>query len=327
MNNSPVTISVILPVYNEGNSFAGVVGEVISSLDEARMIGEIILVDDGSSDNTWAEVRRLSEAFPNIRGIRFSRNFGKEYAVAAGLETAVGDAVIVMDADGQHPPSLIPEMIRIWQASDADIVDARKTDRRRESFFSKLSAGIFYVLWNRLSGFELEGASDFKLLDRRAVNAFLSMDERNVFFRGMTAWIGFKKVSVPFEVAERSEGKTSWSLLRLSRLATNALTGFSAVPLHIVTLTGVLFLLFAFVLALQTLWVYLSGHAVTGFATVILLLLIIGSVLMFSLGVIGEYLARIYEEVKRRPRYIIAERVQSAGMPGEASGEPAASHR
>src|SRR5262249_20727390 len=155
-------------------SFAAVVGGVVSAFEEAVITGEIILVDDGSTDNSWSEVRRLTEAFPNIRGARFSRNFGKEYAVAAGLEMATGNAVIVMDADGQHPPSLIPQMIQTWQNTDADVVEARKTDRGSESFFNKLSAGVFYVVWNRLSGFELEGASDFKLLDRRAVDAFLS---------------------------------------------------------------------------------------------------------------------------------------------------------
>ena len=303
-------VSIVLPVYNESAGLSQLIEKIDATVETVNVEVEYVLVDDGSADESWAVITDLASDRLDINAARFSRNFGKEYAVAAGLETARGEAVVVMDADGQHPPALIAKMIEIWQGTDAEIVEAVKTDRGQESFLNKISAGLFYLLWNRLSGFALEGASDFKLLDRCAVEAFLSMDERNVFFRGMTAWIGFKKVQIPFEVATRSGGSSGWSTLRLTRLAVNALTGFSALPLHIVTLTGVLFLIFAFLLALQTLWVYLRGQAVTGFATVILLLLIIGSLLMISLGIIGEYLARIYEEVKRRPRYVISERIE-----------------
>jgi polyisoprenyl-phosphate glycosyltransferase len=248
-----------------------------------------------------------------MRAVRLSRNFGKEHALCAGLEMARGDAVIVMDADGQHPPSLLPELIRTRLETGADIVDATKIHRGEESYFNKLSASLFYTLWTKLSGFEMTGASDFKLLDRRAVDAYLLMDERNLFFRGMTAWLGFSRAQVPFEVASRGGGASNWSLFKRLRLAVTGISGFSAVPLQLVTLAGVLFLFFSVVFGMYTLALQVSGRSVSGFATVILLLLIIGSLLMISLGIIGIYLARIYDEIKHRPRYVIAQTIEGEG--------------
>lgn len=300
-------ISVVLPCYREADHIASTLKSVQTELESAGVTYELICVDDGSPDATWTTLEALTKSIPEMRAIRLSRNFGKELALCAGLDAAKGDAVIVMDADGQHPPTLIPTLITRRRETGADIVEAMKVDRGRESFITKIGASAFYFLWNKLSGFEMRGASDYKLLSRKAVNAYLQMDERNVFFRGMTAWLGFEREQVPFEVPARAGGKTSWSILRLVRLALTGITAFSAIPLQLVTLAGVIFLLFAFLFGLQTLYVYLSGHAVTGFATVIFLLLIIGSLLMISLGVIGIYLARIYDEIKRRPRYLIAE--------------------
>ncbi len=304
-----------MPVYRESSNLAATLRAVSAAIEKTGVRFEFVLVDDGSPDDTWDQIKRLSAEFPMLRAARLSRNFGKELALCAGLEMAGGDAVIVMDADGQHPPSLIPEMIDAWQGREAEIVEAVKAARGKESTFSKVAANLFYVIWSKLSGFELRGASDFKLLSRRAVDAYLSMQDRNVFFRGMTAWIGFSRKQLPFEVGERSGGNSGWSVIRLLKLAMNGITAFSAIPLQIVTLTGFLFLIFAFLFGLQTLYVYLSGNAVTGFATVIFLLLMIGSLLMISLGIIGEYLARIYEEVKGRPRYVVSD---SIGKPTPA---------
>jgi polyisoprenyl-phosphate glycosyltransferase len=304
-------LSIVMPVYRESAHIGEVLAEVERALVEAGVRFELVLVDDGSPDDTWQALNEAAKKFPMLRAARLSRNFGKELALCAGLEMAEGDAVIVMDADGQHPPSLLPAMIAKWRETGVDIVEATKIDRGEESLFSKTGAGLFYFLWNKLSGFEMRGASDYKLLNRKAVDAYLRMDERNVFFRGMTAWLGFTRVQVPFEVPARAGGRSAWSPFRLLRLALTALTGFSAVPLQMVTFAGAFFLLFAVIFTGQTLYVYLRGQAVTGFATVILLLLIIGSFLMISLGIIGEYLARIYEEVKRRPRYLIAETIKS----------------
>jgi polyisoprenyl-phosphate glycosyltransferase len=309
-------LSIVMPCYREAAHITAILGEIRTVLEAANVVFEFVLIDDGSPDNTWSVLDAASKVFPMIRAARLSRNFGKELALCAGLEMARGEAVIVMDADGQHPPSLLPEIIGKWRETGVDIVEATKKDRGKESVVTRSGARMFYFLWNKLSGFEMQGASDYKLLSRKAVDAYLKMDERNVFFRGMTAWLGFSRASVPFEVPERAGGSSSWSILRLVRLALTGITAFSAIPLQIVTLSGVLFLLFAFLFGAQTLYVYLRGQAVTGFATVILLLLIIGSFLMISLGVIGIYLARIYDEIKARPRYIISETVESPGSAG-----------
>jgi glycosyltransferase involved in cell wall biosynthesis len=216
-----------------------------------------------------------------------------------------------MDADGQHPPSLIPDMVRLWQSSGADVVEAVKQRRGRESLSSKLGAQLFYFILNKLSGFHFKGASDFKLINRKAVDAWLRMHERNVFFRGMTVWMGFTTIQIPFEVAPRSAGQSTWSVLKRLKLALVGITAFSSFPLHLVTFAGVVFLGISVLLGLQTLYLKLVGRAVSGFATVILLQLIVGSLLMISLGIIGEYLARIYEEVKGRPRYLVRESIES----------------
>jgi polyisoprenyl-phosphate glycosyltransferase len=304
-------LSVLMPLYREGGNIRNVLGQVREALTTVDIAYEIILVDDGSPDDTWDVINEEALTSTGVRAVKLSRNFGKESALCAGLELVRGDAVVIMDGDGQHPPSLLPTMINLWRNTGADIVEARKITRGKESPLNKASAALFYSIWNRLSGFELRGASDFKLMNRRTVDALLQMDERNVFFRGMTAWLGFERREVPFEVANRVNGTSGWSFLRRLRLALTGISAFSTFPLQLITLAGVLFLLFAVALGIETMVVFLTGLAVSGFTTVILLLLVIGSCLMISLGIIGEYLARIYEEVKRRPRFVIARTVES----------------
>jgi glycosyltransferase involved in cell wall biosynthesis len=303
-------VSVVIPLYKEGSYMGAFLSDLKTALDQTRHPFEIVLVDDGSPDDTWERIKDEARTLPNLRAVRLSRNFGKELALCAGLERARGDAVVVMDGDGQHPPSLLPLMIEKWQTSGVDIVQAVKIKRGRESVAGKLGALLFYLILNKLSGFELKGASDFKLMNRKAVDAWLRMHERNVFFRGMTAWMGFSTVRIPFEVAARRAGKSGWSYFKRWKLALVGITTFSSFPLHLVTFAGVIFFLFAVGLGIQTLYLKLAGRAFTGFATVILLELIIGSLLMISLGIIGEYLARIYEEVKGRPRYIVTESIE-----------------
>lgn len=303
-------LSVVMPVFREGAHLPAILAAVRSSLDQCNLPYELVLVDDGSPDDTWRIIAAEAKTFQAMRALRLSRNFGKESALCAGLERARGDAVIVMDADGQHPPSLLPEMVHMWQTSGADMVEAVKRRRGREPLSSKLGALLFYLILNRLSGFHFRGASDFKLMNRKAVDAWLGMHERNVFFRGMTVWMGFTTVQIPFEVVPRSAGQSTWSALKRLKLALIGITSFSSFPLHLVTFAGALFLGLSVILGLETLYLKLTGRAVSGFATVILLELIIGSLLMISLGIIGEYLARIYEEVKGRPRYLISESIE-----------------
>jgi glycosyltransferase involved in cell wall biosynthesis len=310
-SHSPV-LSVIIPVYREGEYLSVVLATIVAEVEKTGELFEILLVDDGSPDNTWEVIREISTHYPMLRALRLSRNFGKEYALCAGLEIAKGQAVIVMDGDLQHPPHLIPKMTHIWSESNVEIVEAVKIYRGKESLLSKLGASLFYKIINDLSGYNLRGASDYKLLDRKVVNAWRSMGERNIFFRGMTAWLGFHRVQIPFEVPERAGGRSRWSIFQLFKLAVNGITSFSSIPLHFVTLSGCIFLVFALILGYQALYLKFVGRAVSGFTTVIILLLIIGSLLMISLGIIGIYIAKIYEEVKGRPRYIIVERIDKS---------------
>ena len=310
-------VSVVIPVFQEAEVLQLFLASVREALSASPVPYELVLVDDGSSDNTWPIIMQEAKPSSGVRGFRLSRNFGKESALCAGLEKARGAAVIVMDGDGQHPVSLLPELIRMWQATGADVVQAVKRTRGEESLSNRVGASLFYSILEKLSGFDFKGASDFKLMSRKAVDAWLRMGERNVFFWGMTAWMGFTTVQIPFEVARRSSGQSTWSNLKRLKLAITGITAFSSMPLQFVTFAGGLFLIFSLFLGGQTLYLKLTGRAVSGFATVILLQLIIGSFLMISLGIIGEYLARIYREVKGRPRYLVSEVTESPADPNQ----------
>jgi glycosyltransferase involved in cell wall biosynthesis len=306
----PTLISVVVPLYKEAGNLRAFLSRVTSELATTGCRFELVIVDDGSPDETWKILSEEAPTISSLRALRLSRNFGKELALCAGLERARGDVVIVMDGDGQHPPELLPEMVRLWRTTGADIVEAVKTRRGPESISGRFGALLFYVVLNKLAGVNLKGVSDFKLMNRRAVDAWLQMEERNVFFRGMTAWLGFTHVQVPFEVPKRAAGTSGWSFPKRLKLALTGISAFSSLPLQFVTLAGLFFFGFSVLFGLYTLVLQLTGRSVSGFATVILLLLIIGSLLMLSLGIIGEYLARIYEEVKHRPRYVIASSIE-----------------
>jgi len=313
--SSSTTISIVIPAYNEAvglrHAMLSVTNIVTTYISNQDMKFEIILIDDGSTDHTWQIIENLSAELHEIRGIRLSRNFGKEHAICAGLDEALGDAVILMDADMQHPPELLPDMIERWKSKNCDIIECVKSSRGKESITSRIFAQTFYKLMSNLSGFDLSGASDYKLLDRKVVDAWKSLGERNVFFRGMSAWLGFQKEKVEFDVSERAFGEGKWSKKALIGLALKGVTAFSSTPLRIISISGLLFFVFAIIMASNTLFQYIQGYAVTGFSTVILLLLITSSLIMLALGIIGEYLARIYEEVKARPRYIISHKTKS----------------
>ena len=305
-------ITVVIPVYNEESQICENINVIRNCLSETGMDFMILLVDDGSTDGTWLSLKTLSEETSCIKALRLSRNFGKEAALCAGLEAAEGDACIIMDCDLQHPPTLIPEMIRLWKHEGYEVVEGVKALRGNESIVNKVGASLFYQTLSKLSGFNMQQASDFKLLDKKVVSAWRSMNERGTFFRGMSAWVGYNRISIPFNVGIRTRGVSKWSLFNLFNLAVKAITSFSSFPLHLVTFMGVFFLVGALVLGIQTLYMKLTGMAFSGFTTVILLLLIIGSCLMISLGVIGTYISRIYEEVKFRPRYIVADEIESS---------------
>ena len=300
------TMSIVLPAYNEEQMIEKTARVISELMEEEKISYELIFVNDGSKDRTWEKIVEESEKNPNVKGVCFSRNFGKEGAVFAGLANASGDCAAVMDCDLQHPPETLVTMYRLWEQG-YQVVEGVKASRGREGIIHKFFAKTFYKIISNATGVDMSRASDFKLLDRAAVDEFLKLPERNVFFRALSSWVGFKTTYVEFHVQEREAGESKWSMKSLFRYAINNITSFSAVPMQAVTFCGIIFFLFAVVLAVQSLYLYFSGKAVAGFTTVILLLLIIGSILMFSLGVIGYYLSKIYEEVKMRPRYIISE--------------------
>ncbi len=305
MNRETSLISIVLPVFNESGILDKSISEILKHVKATGLSYEIIIIDDGSTDKTWETVSSLSGDTEEIKGIKLSRNFGKESAISTGLAFAAGDAVIVMDGDLQHPPELIPRMVRLWLDEKADIVEAVKDDRGDEPLLSSLRAKVFYVIIKYLSGLKLDNSSDFKLLDRKVIDAFNQLPERVRFFRGIISWLGFKKISVPFSVRERAGGRSGWSTGQLIKLAIDASTAFSSIPLHFITVLGIITLVLSLITGTQTLYMKFSGQAVSGFTTVIILLLFIGSVLMLSLGIIGIYISRIFEEVKRRPVFVV----------------------
>lgn len=299
-------LSIVIPVYQEESHISSSIRVIEQVLITNEINYEFILVDDGSKDGTWRELRIMAENNPGIISIRLSRNFGKESALCAGLEYAEGDMVLVMDSDLQHPPELIPEMVKAWREEGFDVVEGIKSSRGKENPIYRLCAKFFYYIIYKTSDINLGKASDYKLMDRRAVDAWKEMQERAIFFRGMSAWIGFDRKQLQFDVAERVNGKTKWSFVRLVRLAVNAITSYTSVPLHCITLLGIIMFFGAIALGIQTLYMKFFGRATSGFTTVILLQLIIGSSIMVSLGMIGIYLTKIYKEVKGRPRYLVS---------------------
>ena len=307
-------LSVVLPAYNEENMISRVVQRLGSLFQEHRISYELIFVDDGSTDNTWPEIEKAGSD-PHVVGLHFSRNFGKESAMIAGLSASHGDCCVVMDCDLQHPPKTVIEMYRLWEQG-YEVVEGVKRSRGDESKVYGFCAKCFYSLISRAVKIDMSKASDFKLLDRAVVDTLIKMPERNAFFRALSSWVGYKTIQVEFDVQDRESGASKWSALSLIKYALTNIAAFSAAPMYLVALAGFLTLVFCLIIGVQTLANYFAGKAVEGFTTVILLLLFIGSIIMISLGIIGYYLSKIYEEVKQRPRYIISKTVNEQG-PGK----------
>ncbi len=299
-------ISVIIPAFREEKMIRQTAETIAGILQREAIPYELLFIDDGSTDATWQEIQEASARDNNVRGIHFSRNFGKEAAMFAGLEKARGDCCVVIDCDLQHPPEKIVEMVRLWEQG-YEVVEGIKEDRGEETGAHRFAAKSFYALISRAVGWDMSSASDFKLLDRKVVDTLNAMPERNVFFRALSYWVGYRKTEVTYRVQERTVGESKWSTRALIRYAITNITSFSAVPLHSITLLGILMLAIAVIFSLITLVQKLSGQAAEGFTTVILLLLFTGSLVMLSLGVIAYYIGKMYEELKGRPRYIISE--------------------
>jgi polyisoprenyl-phosphate glycosyltransferase len=299
-------LSVVIPVYNEESVIEETVRAIHEILAELNLEHEVVIVDDGSSDGTYETIRRIALGDGRIRGIRFSRNFGKEAAILAGLRGTKGDAVITIDADMQHPPRLITEMVEKWRGG-AKVVHAVKRIRSSDSVIYRFCARIFNKFLTLLGGIDVRNSSDFKLLDRVAVNVITSrLRERGRFYRGLVDWIGFEQATVVFDVDARRAGVGKWSFHSMMDLGITAITSFTGTPLRIVTILGFMTLVFALLSTSETLWSWYHGKAVSGFATLEITILLVGSFVMISLGIVGEYISKIYEETKARPPYLVS---------------------
>ena len=302
-------LSVIIPAYNEELNIELAAETVTGLLKKEQIECEIIFIDDGSKDKTYEKICQCAEKYSEVRGLTFSRNFGKEAAIYAGLQESKGDCAVVLDCDLQFPPEKMLEMYSLWQEG-FEVVEGVKADRGRESLFYKLFAKSFYKLMSYFVGVDMQSTSDFKLIDRKVIDALLSLPERNTFFRALSFWSGFKSTQIEFVVRDRENGKSKWSFKGLAKYAISNVTSFTTAPLQLITVFGSILLLFMGGMSIQTLVRFFLGQSAEGFTTVILLLLLIGGSLMMALGIIGYYIARIYEEVKGRPRYIISKKTK-----------------
>lgn len=299
-------LSVVVPVFNEEEVLPEFHRRLASVLDKLSAQSEIIYVNDGSIDGSLHEIRRLKTEDARIAIVDLSRNFGKEIAMTAGFDHAHGDAVVVIDADLQDPPELIPEMIKHWQGG-YDVVYAQRTSRAGESAFKKTTAHLFYRLMQKLSRVDIpRDAGDFRLLSRRAVDALAGLREQHRFMKGLFAWIGYPQKAIPYQRDSRHDGKTKWSYIGLWNFAIEGITSFSTVPLKAATYLGVLTafgaFLFGMFIVLQTLF---YGNPVPGYPSLLVVVLFLGGIQLMALGVIGEYLGRMFDETKGRPLYLI----------------------
>lgn len=308
------TLSVVVPCYNEEAALPCFLPEMQKAADKLQadhqLESEFLFVDDGSQDSTLALLRDFAQADRRVRYLSFSRNFGKEAALFAGFEHARGDYVAVMDADLQHPPAMLEEMYLAIAQEGYEIAAARRVSRKGEPPIRSLLARLFYRLINKISKAEfVDGASDFRMLSRPAVNALLRMGEYNRFSKGIFGWVGFSTKWIPYENVERVAGETSWSFWKLLLYSVEGIIAFSTAPLSIASVWGILFCLAAFV---GMLYIFIKtilwGDPVAGFPTLACLLLLIGGSIQLSLGIIGQYLAKTYLETKRRPIYILGEK-------------------
>ena len=298
-------LSVIIPAYNEELSIEGAYYTISQILRENDIDNEIIFVDDGSIDGTYGKIRCLADKEENLCGLHFSRNFGKEAAISAGLASANGDCAVVIDCDLQHPPEKIVEMYRLWQ-SGYEIVEGIKKSRGTEGKMHSFAARKFYSIISSMVGFDMSNASDFKLLDRKVIDILNRIPERKGFFRAISYWVGFNKTTVEFDVNERVAGTSKWSTKGLIKYAISNISAYSTAPMQIVTVLGVLMFIVTCIFSVWALIDKIIGRALEGMTTVIIITIFIGSIIMISLGIIGYYVARIYEEIKGRPKYIVS---------------------
>ncbi len=310
LEDSPL-LSVVIPIFNEEGNVQKLYEELINVLSKS-LIWEIIFIDDGSSDNSWETISAIYKHDKRVRGLRFSRNFGHQYAIFAGLSVAHGSAVITMDADLQHPPALIPQLLKEWY-SGSKIVHTVRKDNENISWGKKVSSKVFYKIFSVLSGVDLSaGMADYRLLDRQVVDELVRLKEGALFLRGLVEWLGYKSSKVEFVCGDRFSGKSKYSVRKMFKFAWIGITSFSLVPLRIGILLGLLTSLFAFVRLTQALYgKFFTGNVVPGWTSTTVVMTLLFGVLFILIGIVGEYIGRILMQVQDRPRFIISERVES----------------
>ena len=304
------TLSIILPCYNEAENIVLLKNRIIEQLDNSSMDYELIFIDDGSTDSTQKLLNALHKKNAKIKAISFSKNFGHQAAIIAGLHYAKGNAVIMMDADLQHPPELIPEMIDKWK-SGFDIINTIRGKNKEDTIFKRTTSGSFYRTINLISNTKIpNGTADFRLMDRKVVDAFKDIEETNLFIRGMINWLGFSSTYIKYTPNKRHAGKTKYTFRKMMSLAFDGITSFSTAPLQMATLFGLIISAFSFLYLLYAIYIRLfTTQALAGWTSVIMSVLFLGGVQLISIGILGEYISKIFYEVKRRPRFIIDKKI------------------
>ena len=312
-------IGIIIPCCNEEDNIELVLRAVDRYMKPLEYQYGFLFVDDGSTDRTYDRIADACASRQDATVIRLSRNFGKEAAIAVGLSHCSADAAIIMDCDLQHPPYLLPAMVSEWECGSL-VVDGVKSARQKENFLTRIMSLGFYKIMKTLTGYDFDGASDYKLLDRAAIQILNTISEKNRFFRGLTNWIGLKHSRIEYKVERRLTGRSKWNWFKLTKLSIDAIASFSSKPLQIVSILGGFTFVFSLVLAVQTLYNRFFGSAVSGFTTVILVLLFLSSVIMMSIGILGIYLSKVYDEIKSRPLYVIQAERSRTGEQSTRSG-------
>ena len=309
-------ISIVLPAYSEENNIQPLYGEIVDQLEESSGF-EIIFVDDGSRDRTFERIDELAQRDARVKGIRLSRNFGHQTALLAGLNEARGEKVITMDADGQHPPAMIPRLIEKLEEG-YDVVNTTRIEAKTTGLFKKISSRWFYRVFNSLSDTRIEPASaDFRIMNRLALDAFLSIEEHDRFTRGLVSWMGFRQTQLPYQAEKRGSGSSKYSLSRMFLFALDGVTSFSSKPLRISMILGVIAIFGGFLYMIYAVIIYLQGHTNPGWTSLLITVLLIGGIQLFSIGILGEYQGRIFHEAKRRPHYFIEKRTGEPDSQGE----------
>ena len=307
-------VSLIVPCYNEEKNVNPFYEAIVQTFDSLKQVEsevdfELMFVNDGSKDSTLEMIEALHQKDERVKCVSFARNFGKEAALFAGIRNVTGDCAVILDADLQHPPAVMVEMFKKWKEG-FEVVEGVKSDRGKEGLFHKIFTKIFYGLISKAVKMDMKNSSDYKLLDRKVIDELAKLKERNTFFRALSFWVGFKKTTVYYEVAERQFGTSKWSTKSLIRYAINNVLCFSYTPLHIITVVGILFILVAAVVGVDALVSFIRGTAANGFPTIIFILLIGFGAVLVCLGIIGVYIAQIYDEVKGRPQYVIGKKIE-----------------